>query len=234
MIGLRTIGTLIEHGELDCGCDDIGLRINDGNEWDDITGATEIGQIEAWSPSKYDLIYDRYSAQIRVPNGFANTGSLIECEVSSPEVTATRGSKLYGGIYAGVATTTQVATGLTTFNIFTASALTGNDIHPDLRIGDVLHLGTGNTPTNSGPPLDVYGNSLFRLADSLDRNGDPIGNREIREIVQIVDMGTSSFNGGKSYQVTVGIDGRAQAFSKEVSQYQSLLIFPQADRLIYS
>ena len=231
MIGLRTVAsTLIERGLLEFTCDDAEVTIDSGDEWTDVTGsATNDAVIQSWSPSQYDTIYDQYTATVLVPDGYTNSGQTIQCTVNLPanRITPVSGMKAYGGIYSGVATTTRNETGNTSFFVFTNSNLVPGDIHTDIQVGDTLHYYTGNTPTTSGPPLDVYGNSLMRLADSLDENGVPIRPREIRTVTHVES--TTSNWGGKSYNITID-----RAFDADIEQYRSLIIFPRENRIVRS
>lgn len=231
MIGLRTVAsTLIERGLLEFTCDDAEITIDSGNEWTDVTGSAANGAvIQSWSPSQYDTIYDQYTATILVPDGYTNSGQTIQCAVNLPtnRINPVSGMKAYGGIYSGVATTTSNVTGQTSFFVFTNSNRVPGDIHTDIQVGDTLHYGTGNTLTTAGPPLDVYGNSLDRLVDSLDENGVPIIPREIRTVTRVES--TTSNWGGKSYNITID-----RAFDADIEQYRSLLIFPRENRIVRS
>ena len=231
MIGLRTVAsTLIERGLLEFICDDAEITIDSGNEWTDVTGSAANGAvIQSWSPSQYDTIYDQYTATILVPDGYTNSGQTIQCAVNLPtnRINPVSGMKAYGGIYSGVATTTSNVTGQTSFFVFTNSNRVPGDIHTDIQVGDTLHYGTGNTLTTAGPPLDVYGNSLDRLVDSLDENGVPIIPREIRTVTRVES--TTSNWGGKSYNITID-----RAFDADIEQYRSLLIFPRENRIVRS
>jgi hypothetical protein len=153
-------------------CYDAGVRINDGNIADDVSGTVNEGTIVSFSSSVYLSGSHEYETTITAPQGYRNEGQNIVC--SGSFATGEYGTPITNSIYLSIVTNNthnnycnNVGANFNDINQYNqiSPGLQRNVSISSLRIGDRI-IGTGNWTSYGSRTAHVYNDVTLTFSTS--------------------------------------------------------------------